>query len=67
MMPIVRLVMRVAFCAMVLPQCGAQAPCRTETADDSLARVVLPEVRMRKLHLVRPDLIPYPMAYEILC
>lgn len=23
--------------------------------------------RMRKLHLVRPDLIPYPLAYEIYC
>ena len=26
-----------------------------------------PEVRIRKLHLVRPDLIPYPLAYEIVC
>jgi hypothetical protein len=26
-----------------------------------------PEVRLRKLHLVRPDLIPYPLAYEIYC
>jgi len=25
------------------------------------------EVRLRKLHLVRPDLIPYPIAYEIYC
>ena len=23
--------------------------------------------RLRKLHLVRPDLIPYPIAYEIYC
>lgn len=23
--------------------------------------------RMRKLHLVRPDLIPYPLAYDIYC
>jgi hypothetical protein len=27
----------------------------------------IPEVRIRKLHLVRPDLIPYPIAYEIVC
>ena len=27
----------------------------------------LPEVRMRKLHLVRPDLSPYPIAYEVYC
>lgn len=26
-----------------------------------------PEVRLRKLHLVRPDLIPYPIAYEVFC
>ncbi|MGH7215250.1 MAG: hypothetical protein ACREIT_10855 [Tepidisphaeraceae bacterium] len=25
------------------------------------------EVRLRKLHLVRPDLIPYPIAYEVFC
>ena len=26
-----------------------------------------PEVRLRKLHLVRPDLIPYPLSLEIYC
>jgi hypothetical protein len=26
-----------------------------------------PEVRLRKLHLVRPDLIPYPLYYEVVC
>jgi len=26
-----------------------------------------PEVRLRKLHLVRPDLIPYPIAYDVYC
>jgi len=25
------------------------------------------EVRLRKLHLVRPDLIPYPIAFEVCC
>jgi hypothetical protein len=25
------------------------------------------EVRLRKLHLVRPDLIPYPLALEVYC
>jgi hypothetical protein len=25
------------------------------------------EVRLRKLHLVRPDLIPYPIEYEVVC
>jgi hypothetical protein len=26
-----------------------------------------PEVRLRKLHLVRPDLIQYPLSYEVYC
>jgi hypothetical protein len=26
-----------------------------------------PEVRLRKLHLVRPDLIPYPIDIEVDC
>ena len=25
------------------------------------------EVHIRRLHLVRPDLIPYPIAYEVVC
>ena len=25
------------------------------------------EIRLRKLHLVRPDLIPYPIALEVNC
>jgi hypothetical protein len=29
--------------------------------------VYRPEVRLRKLHLVRPDLILYPIAYEVYC
>jgi hypothetical protein len=28
---------------------------------------IRPEGRLRKLHLVRPDLIPYPIAYEVYC
>jgi len=27
----------------------------------------LPQVRLRKLHLVRPDLIPYPIDVEVVC
>jgi len=26
-----------------------------------------PEVRLRRLHLVRPDLIPYPIEIEVFC
>jgi hypothetical protein len=45
------------------------APAATEDAavqEEALTRL-LPEVRIRKLHLVRPDLIPYPIAYETYC
>ena len=43
------------------PADQGQQPCEPEVqANDS-------NVRMRKLHLVRPELLPYPMAYEIYC
>jgi hypothetical protein len=37
--------------------------------DDTVAASpgLRPEVRLRKLHLVRPDLIQYPIAFEIYC
>ena len=35
-------------------------------AEQGLAGI-RPEGRLRKLHLVRPDLIPYPIAYEVYC
>lgn len=34
-------------------------------ADDSVATIH--EARLRKLHLVRPDLINYPIASDVLC
>ena len=34
---------------------------------EPMTRAFPPEVRLRKLHLVRPDLIPYPIAYEVYC
>lgn len=36
-------------------------------AGERLAGSIRPEVRLRKLHLVRPDLIPYPIMYEVYC
>lgn len=32
-----------------------------------LAKGSYPEVHLRKLHLVRPDLIPYPLFFEVCC
>jgi hypothetical protein len=49
----------------------AITPPAHRTADDATiageAAVTRSEVRLRKLHLVRPDLIPYPIAYEVCC
>jgi hypothetical protein len=33
----------------------------------AIAQTYYPEVRLRKVHLVRPDLIFYPLDYEIFC
>jgi hypothetical protein len=41
---------------------AAEAPAAGEGRDPQAA-----EVRLRKLHLVRPDLIPYPIAFEVYC
>ena len=44
-------------------------PQAAPTADQRVAQnyYFLPEVRLRKFHLVRPDLIPYPIVYEVYC
>jgi hypothetical protein len=67
-----RLVVRVlAAIALLSPICtpsGANAPAGLPDKDGlSPLSAVRPEVRLRKLHLVRPDLIPYPIASEIYC
>ena len=57
-----------AFCALL--NCGQpqDAAASVESEDLPLSIVKLPpEVRLRKLHLVRPDLIPYPIAFEVYC
>ncbi len=44
-----------------------QAKSSQVTASGESAVTMFPEVRLRKLHLVRPDLIPYPVYYEVVC
>ena len=34
---------------------------------ESPSAAVARQMRLRKLHLVRPDLIPYPIAFEVCC
>jgi hypothetical protein len=44
------------------------APATTSPSSvDAVATSYYPEVRLRKLHLVRPDLIQYPISYEVYC
>jgi hypothetical protein len=42
------------------------APATTPSPESQLTRLP-PEVRLRKLHLVRPDLIQYPISFEVYC
>ena len=50
--------------AAITPPPQAAAPTASSAAEQAVVRA---EVRLRKLHLVRPDLIPYPIAYEVCC
>jgi hypothetical protein len=43
------------------------SPARTPSNADQDALAQRYEVRLRKLHLVRPDLIPYPIHFDVYC
>jgi len=58
-----RLALLIALALTSTPLPKANPPAGSEPSIASLP----PEVRLRKLHLVRPDLIPYPIAYEVCC
>jgi len=52
--------------APLLPPTQATDACIAN--DDTAAVTSLQrEVKLRKLHLVRPDLIPYPILFEVYC
>jgi len=62
----VRLLMRLTIvaCLLAVPMIP---PTQSPAAGETPMAGMYPEVRLRKLHLVRPDLIPYPIAYEVCC
>jgi hypothetical protein len=63
-----RLLSRVFLLAGALVAGGLIPNTATSAVEKQDAAVsAFPEVRLRKLHLVRPDLIPYPIAYEVIC
>ena len=51
--------------AGMIPTAHSSARTPTGPNIDSVANRY--EVRLRKLHLVRPDLIPYPIHYDVYC
>ena len=63
---VARLVVVVATLASACPA-PSQPTAREGIAGEQPQAGLYPEVRLRKLHLVRPDLIPYPIAYEVCC
>jgi hypothetical protein len=58
-------IVRISGVAALLVCMSASSPTPKPTA--CVASAFMPEVRLRKIHLVRPDLIPYPISYEIDC
>ncbi len=63
--PVARLLVLVCVLASGFSPTSDPATRAAHPADDAVVRT---EVRaLRKLHLVRPDLIPYPIAYEVCC
>jgi hypothetical protein len=49
---------------VVAPDATAPTPIH---ASDALAAFRPLEVRLRKLHLVRPDLLQFPIPYDVVC
>jgi hypothetical protein len=62
-----RLVLLAFFVTSIRPSPGAIANRITPDTIGPVTQSYYPEVRLRKLHLVRPDLIPYPISYEVYC
>ena len=65
----VRLLSRllIVACLLAIPAIPpTQSPAAAVKGEQPSAGIY-PEVRLRKLHLVRPDLIPYPIFYEVCC
>jgi hypothetical protein len=60
------LLLAVASLGFLAPSRGASVSTPGSAGSDAVAGI-RPETRLRKLHLVRPDLIPYPIAYEVYC
>jgi hypothetical protein len=68
--PIIGLLLLTGLLLTCSPACPVQSNCVPSAPGQMHVRLdpLRPvEVRLRKLHLVRPDLIPYPIEYEVVC
>jgi len=60
----------VVLCALTAssgPATSSNSPASKVAISPAQVATQLMEVRLRRLHLMRPDLIPYPIAYEVVC
>jgi hypothetical protein len=64
-MRLIRLFAPLAFAALLLS--GVSADRAVPAAVDQTAGFGPLEVRTRRLHMVRPDLLPYPIHYDTFC
>src|SRR4051812_19578014 len=65
-----RILSACAASAMLLATLAAPAPVPSNKPVPTIGETptaAKQETRLRKLHLVRPDLIPYPIAFEVYC
>ncbi|HEY7086698.1 MAG TPA: hypothetical protein VH518_01335 [Tepidisphaeraceae bacterium] len=61
-----KLVLLLLLSTLTLVPASSDTKVNLSAPGPQLARL-RPEVRLRKLHLVRPDLIPYPLFFEVYC
>jgi hypothetical protein len=67
---LVLLCLSLLWLGLICPTSPAAAPAPPATvpcALDGVASYYTPLVHLRKLHLVRPDLIPFPIEYDVYC
>jgi len=65
--PSLRTVTRLSVLALLLLTTATPPAASGTNSKGETPTASMHEVRLRKLHLVRPDLIPYPIAYEVVC
>lgn len=59
--------MRWLIALLLVGMCSTGGSGAGSTSADGRVAHLMPEVRLRKIHLVRPDLIPFPLNYEVYC